>query len=54
MDAVLLNSTRIGHGYALYKHPLVMQLIKERDIAIEVNPISNQVFKCKNKSGMTM
>lgn len=44
LDALLLNSTRIGHGFALYKHPLLKQKIKERDIAIEVNPISNQVL----------
>ena len=43
LDAVLLNTTRIGHGYALLKHPEVMRLIKERYIGIEVNPISNQV-----------
>lgn len=45
IDAVLLNTTRIGHGYAITKHPLVMKLVKEREIAIEVNPISNQVLK---------
>jgi len=43
-DAVLLNSKRIGHGLALIKHPLLMQIVKERDIAIEVCPISNQVL----------
>lgn len=25
------------------KHPELMQLAKERDIAIEINPLSNQV-----------
>lgn len=44
IDAVLLNATRIGHGFSLYKHPEVLKLIKERDIAIEVCPISNQVL----------
>lgn len=43
IDAVLLNTSRIGHGYALTKHPQVMKVVKERGIAIEVNPISNQV-----------
>nr|CAD7197874.1 unnamed protein product [Timema douglasi] len=43
VDAVLMNATRIGHGYALNKHPLVLEKIKEKDIGIEVNPISNQV-----------
>lgn len=45
MDALLLNASRIGHGYALYKHPLLLKMLKERRIAIEVNPISNQVLK---------
>nr|CAD7263119.1 unnamed protein product [Timema shepardi] len=44
VDAVLMNATRIGHGYALNKHPLVLEKIKEKDIGIEVNPISNQVL----------
>ncbi|KAF2879247.1 hypothetical protein ILUMI_26924 [Ignelater luminosus] len=44
IDAVLLGTKRIGHGYALNKHPLVLETIKERDIAIEVCPISNQVL----------
>ena len=43
MDALLLNTTRIGDGYALYKHPLLKKKIRQLDIAIEVNPISNQV-----------
>lgn len=44
IDAVLLNTTRIGHGYAIVKHPKVMEEVKKRDIAIEINPISNQVL----------
>lgn len=45
IDAILLGTKRIGHGYALSKHPTALRLIKERDIAIEVSPISNQVLK---------
>ncbi|KAL2725889.1 adenosine deaminase 2-like [Vespula maculifrons] len=44
IDAVLLGAKRIGHGYALTKHPLVMEIMKQRGIAVEVNPISNQVL----------
>ncbi|XP_060535703.1 adenosine deaminase 2-like [Cylas formicarius] len=44
-DAVLLNATRIGHGYAILKHPELLRIVKERAIAIEVAPISNQVLK---------
>lgn len=45
VDAVLLNTTRIGHGYAINKHPMVKAAVENYDIAIEVNPISNQVLK---------
>ncbi|EDV42743.1 uncharacterized protein Dana_GF16877 [Drosophila ananassae] len=44
LDALLLNTTRIGHGYALAKHPIIMSAIKNRKIAVEVSPISNQVL----------
>ncbi|XP_067647328.1 adenosine deaminase 2-like isoform X2 [Eurosta solidaginis] len=45
IDAVLLGTKRIGHGFALTKHPLVLQTVKERNIPIEVNPISNQILQ---------
>jgi len=44
LDAVLLDAKRIGHGLSLFKHPLLMQKVKEQGIAIEVCPISNQVL----------
>lgn len=44
IDAVLLNTTRIGHGYGILKHPGVLKEVKQRGIGIEVNPISNQVL----------
>ena len=50
MDAVLLNATRIGHGYSITKHPEVLKLAKEKDIPIEVCPISNQVCNRVSKS----
>lgn len=43
-DAIMLGTKRIGHGYGLIKHPLLMDIVKQRDIAIEVCPISNQVL----------
>lgn len=45
IDAILLGTKRIGHGYALLKHPMALEMIKRRDIGIEINPISNQVLK---------
>lgn len=44
VDALLLNSKRIGHGFALAKHPYIMQHMKERDICLEVCPISNEIL----------
>ncbi|EDV90681.1 adenosine deaminase 2 [Drosophila grimshawi] len=44
LDALLLNTTRIGHAFALVKHPILMNAAKTRDIAVELNPISNQVL----------
>ncbi|ALC41757.1 Adgf-B [Drosophila busckii] len=45
VDAVLLGTRRIAHGYALCKHPLIMQLVKQLGIAIEVCPVGNQVLQ---------
>ncbi|ELU04955.1 hypothetical protein CAPTEDRAFT_218760 [Capitella teleta] len=44
-DNFLLGSKRIGHGYGLMtKHPFILALMKERDIAIEVNLVSGEVL----------
>lgn len=43
-DAVLLNAKRIGHGYAIARHPLLMDIFKEKNIAIESCPISNEIL----------
>jgi adenosine deaminase CECR1 len=43
-DAILLNSKRIGHGYAIVRHPRLMEIFKEKNIAIESCPISNEIL----------
>ncbi|PGH16628.1 hypothetical protein AJ80_05130 [Polytolypa hystricis UAMH7299] len=44
-DAVLLGTRRIGHGFSLYKHPTLIEMVKERKILIESCPISNEVLR---------
>lgn len=45
VDAVLLNSRRIGHGYSLYKHPILWKMVKKKGIALEICPLSNQILR---------
>ena len=45
-DAILLGTKRIGHGLALTKMPaLALTLAREKTIAVEICPISNQVLQ---------
>jgi adenosine deaminase CECR1 len=44
LDVVLLNTKRIGHGIALVKYPYLQSVVKDRGIAIEVCPVSNQIL----------
>lgn len=44
-DAVLLGTRRIGHAFSLYKHPLLVELVKEKKILVESCPISNEVLR---------
>lgn len=44
-DAILLGTRRIGHGFSLYKHPLLMEMVKTKNILIESCPISNEVLR---------
>ncbi|ODA80270.1 hypothetical protein RJ55_03228 [Drechmeria coniospora] len=44
-DAILLGTRRIGHAFSLYKHPLLIDMVKEKRILIESCPISNEVLR---------
>jgi len=44
-DAILLGTRRIGHGFSLFKHPLLIDLVKEKKILIECCPISNEILR---------
>lgn len=43
-DSLLLNCKRVGHGYALLKHPVLAQKYRERKICLELCPISNELL----------
>ncbi|KAL3302849.1 adenosine/AMP deaminase [Colletotrichum asianum] len=42
VDALLLGSKRIGHGFSLARHPYIMEHMKKRGVCLEVCPISNE------------
>lgn len=44
-DAIVLDARRIGHAFALIKHPLLIQEVQKRDIGLEINVVSNAVLK---------
>ena len=44
-DAIMLGTRRIGHGFSLYKHPLLIDLAKEKKILVECCPISNEILR---------
>jgi adenosine deaminase-related growth factor len=43
-DAIVFNTHRIGHGLGYIKHPNLYPYLRERNIAIEVCPASNQIL----------
>lgn len=44
-DAILLGTRRIGHGFSLYKHPLLIDMVKDKKILVESCPVSNEVLR---------
>ncbi|TFK42361.1 hypothetical protein BDQ12DRAFT_676083 [Crucibulum laeve] len=51
-DAILLGTKRIGHGYSLIKHPRLLDTCREKGIAIEVCPISNEILRLTSSMPM--
>jgi adenosine deaminase CECR1 len=48
-DAVLFGSRRVGHGFALLKHPELVKEFREKKICIELCPTSNELLHlCRN------
>lgn len=45
VDAILLKSRRMGHGFSLYKHPLLIDLVKQQKILVEMCPISHEILR---------
>eukprot|EP00735_Rhodelphis_limneticus_P008753 TRINITY_DN2240_c0_g1::TRINITY_DN2240_c0_g1_i1::g.6904::m.6904 TRINITY_DN2240_c0_g1::TRINITY_DN2240_c0_g1_i1::g.6904 ORF type:complete len:546 (+),score=192.98,sp/P58780/ADA2_PIG/33.67/7e-76,A_deaminase/PF00962.17/1.9e-54,A_deaminase_N/PF08451.6/1e-05,Glyco_trans_1_4/PF13692.1/4.4e+02,Glyco_trans_1_4/PF13692.1/0.78 TRINITY_DN2240_c0_g1_i1:76-1638(+) len=43
-DALLLDTHRIGHGFAMLRHPFLSQLVQRIPAGIVVCPVSNQVL----------
>jgi len=44
-DAITLGTRRLGHAFSLYKHPLLMNMVRDRRILVECCPISNEVLR---------
>ena len=48
-ECVLLNAKRVGHGFSLLKHPVLVEEFKKRQICIELCPTSNELLHlCRN------
>jgi len=44
IDAVLLGTRRIGHGVQIHTTPKLHQFLKDQNICVECNPISNRML----------
>lgn len=44
VDAVFLNTSRIGHGFGLQEFPALWPMLQEKSILVETCPISNQLL----------
>ena len=43
-DAILLGAKRVGHGIGYIKHPDLLNILREKGIAVEICPVSNQIL----------
>ena len=43
-EAIILGAKRVGHGIGFIHHPYLMEIMKNRRIAVEANPISNMLL----------
>ena len=43
-DAILLGAKRVGHGIGYIKHPHLLNTLREKGIAVEICPVSNQIL----------
>lgn len=51
LDALLLRSKRIGHGFALSRHPYTMEKMKEQGVCLEICPNSNEILGLTSEIG---
>lgn len=48
-DAVLFGARRVGHGFSLLKHPVLVEKFRQLRICIELCPTSNELLHlCRN------
>lgn len=43
-DAILMDSKRLGHAFALIRHPKLIEMVKQKGICVECCPCSNMAL----------
>ena len=44
IDALLLGTKRIGHGLTIVRNQKLIERVKEQDVCVELNPLSNYLL----------